>query len=130
MSSPDRNAFFAKLIIQALVTLTNRESSVEVVISATGVEGISDLASLREWLDLAGDDASWKLTPEPPPSGDTLGFGVDEICAIVAVVEGLPPLIDRIKDWFGTRQEPKPIKLTITIDPANGDITVQIGDGT
>jgi hypothetical protein len=130
MSSPSRNAFFARLIIQTWVTLTNRESSVEVVISATGDEGISDLASLREWLDLAGDEASWKLTPEPPPSGDTLGFGVDEICAIVAVVEGLLPLFDRIKEWFGTRQEPKPIKLTITIDPANDDSAAQIGDGT
>jgi hypothetical protein len=102
---------------------------VEVVISATGDERASDLAELREWLDLAGDGAPWELAPEPPPSGDSLGFGIDELCAVVAAVEGLPPLIDRIKGWFGTRQDPKPVKLTITIDPKNGDVTVQIGDG-
>jgi hypothetical protein len=101
----------------------------EVVISASGDENVSDLASLRAWLDSAGPETPWKLAPESPSSGDSLGFGVAEICAIVAVVEGLPALIDQIKGWFGTRQDPEPVKLTITIDPAKVDVTVEPGNG-
>jgi hypothetical protein len=96
----------------------------EVLISATGQESVSDLTALRDWLESAGDGVPWKLAPEPPPGADApgadaLGVGVDEICAIITVITNLPPLVDRIRDWFGTRQDPGPIRVTININPAD-----------
>ncbi len=92
----------------------------EVMISGTGEESVSDLAALRDWLESAGDEVPWKLAPEPAPRAGTLGVGVDEICAIITVITNLPPLVDRIRDWFGTRQDPAPIQVTININPADG----------
>lgn len=98
----------------------------EITISGMGPEKAQDIASLRSWLDAAGPDAPWTLAPDAPASGDHLGFGVDEICAIIAAVEGLPPLINQIKSWFTTRQDPGPVTLTITIEPGLENITIQI----
>jgi Effector Associated Constant Component 1 len=91
--------------------------SVKVVIETTGRESAHDLAELRDWLESAGDRAPWKLDPEPPPSGEHLGIGVDEICAVITAVAELPALADRIKSWFPTRHAPEPIRVTITISP-------------
>jgi hypothetical protein len=84
-----------------------------------GEESVSDLAALREWLESADGRAPWTLAPEPVPGADALGVGVDEICAIISVIAQLPPLVDRIRDWFGTRQDPKPVQVTININPAD-----------
>lgn len=101
----------------------------EVVISATGTEKAQDIASLRAWLDAAGSGTPWTLAPEPAGTGEHLGLGVDEICAIIAAVEGLPPLITQIKGWLTTRRDPEPVTLTITIDPDSGDVTVTVPGG-
>lgn len=98
----------------------------EVIISAESAGNSQDMASLRSWLDGAGSSATWTLAPEEPGPGGHLGFGVAEICAIIGAVEGLPPLINHIRNWFSTRQDPKPVTLTITVDPASGDVTVTV----
>ena len=84
------------------------------MISAKEGEGSGDLASLRAWLDAPGGDVQWELAPERPASG-TLGFGVDEICAVIAALEGLPPLIQWIKSWGESKQESPTITVTVTI---------------
>jgi len=90
----------------------------EVVISGTGRENSRDLAQLRDWLESAGGGLPWQLTRESAGSDDSLGSGIDEICAIVSVAAQLPALVDRIREWFPTRHDPKPIQLRITLDPA------------
>lgn len=98
----------------------------KVIISAKDRVKAQDIASLRAWLDAAGSAATWTLAPESDGTGDHLGFGVGEICAIIAAVEGLPPLIAQIKSWFTTRQEPASVTLTITIDRSSDDITIRV----
>ena len=97
----------------------------EVIISPAGSEQAQDMASLRAWLE-AGGGAAWTLAPEATGDGGHLGIGVDEICAVLAAVEGLPPLISAIKGWFTTRGKPAPVTLTITVDPDTGDVTVTV----
>jgi Effector Associated Constant Component 1 len=92
--------------------------SMEVVICAADTEGIPDLAQLRDWLGSAGSRAPWHLAPDPPPRGNALGIGIDEICAIISAASALPELVDRVGEWFTTRHDPGPIQLTITLDPA------------
>lgn len=87
---------------------------VEVLISTDKTGENGDLTSLRAWLDAPGVGVPWELAPERPVSG-TLGFGVDEICAIIAALEGLPPLIQWIKSWTESKQEFPPITVTIAI---------------
>jgi hypothetical protein len=91
---------------------------------------VSDLAELRSWLDEAADGMPWEIAPPSPPDGGTLGLGVDEICAILGAVEGLPALIDAIKNWRTAKQDPAPITLTITLDSKEGEVTVGFPDGT
>jgi len=98
---------------------------VEVIISPSGDQQSHDMASLRSWLE-AGGGAAWVLAPEAPGGHGHLGPGVDEICAVVAALEGLPPLISAIKGWFTTREKPEPVTLTITVDPDTGDVTVTV----
>jgi hypothetical protein len=100
---------------------------VEVVISAAGDEAVSYIASLRAWLDSASAGPLWTLDTEPPPGGDALGPDIGTICAIIGAAEGLPPLIAWIKSWFTTKQDPPPVTLTITIDPAKGDVAIKLG---
>jgi hypothetical protein len=90
----------------------------------------SDITQLRSWLDEAADGMPWEIAPPPPQDGSTLGLGVDEICAVLAAVEGLPPLIGAIRSWRTTKQDPAPITLTITIDSKTGDVTIGFPDGT
>jgi hypothetical protein len=87
---------------------------VKVLISTETAGSGGDLASLRAWLDDAGGSVPWALSPERPATG-TLGFGVDEICAVVAAVEGLPRLIQWIKSWSESKQESPAIVVTIAI---------------
>jgi hypothetical protein len=87
---------------------------VEVLISTDRVGDSGDLASLRTWLDAPGADVPWELAPERP-TGGTLGFGVDEICAVIVALEGLPLLIQWIKSWSGSKQESPSITLMIAI---------------
>jgi hypothetical protein len=95
---------------------------VEVFISADKVaDGMAygpgdngDLASLRTWLDAPDVNVPWQLAPESPAAG-TLGSGVDGICAVITSLEGLPPLIQWIRSWSESKQEPAPITVTITI---------------
>jgi hypothetical protein len=98
---------------------------VEVIISPAGDEQAQDMASLRAWLE-AGGGVAWTLAPEATGDGSHLGFGVDEICAVIAAVEGLPSLISAIKGWFTTREKPEPVTLTITVDPDTSDVTVTV----
>jgi Effector Associated Constant Component 1 len=89
----------------------------DVVISTEGTANTRDLAQLCDWLGSAGDPAPWQLAPEPAPSGDSLGIGVEEICAVITAATQLPLLIERIRDWFPTRHKPMPVHLTIVLDP-------------
>lgn len=96
------------------------------------------MASLRAWLEDSGG-SEWDLKPEEPARRDSLGFGVDEACAVLSAIEGLPALIYAIRGWFTTRDEPQPVTISlasqkITIDPAAGaepvTITVTVGSQT
>lgn len=97
----------------------------EVIISPAGDGQAQDMASLRAWLE-AGGGTAWTLAPEVTGDGGHLGFGVEEICAILAAAEGLPMLVSSIRGWFTTREKPVPVTLTITVDPATGDVTVTV----
>lgn len=88
-----------------------------IVISEAGAARSRDLAQLRDWLDADGA-APWRLQPEPPQSGDSLGASVTEISAVVVAAAHLAMLIERIHDWFGTRDKPGAVQVTITINPA------------
>jgi hypothetical protein len=89
----------------------------QILISGAGRTGPRDLAQLRDWLGSAGP-TPWQLAPEPEPSGDSLGAGVSEICAIVTATAAIPDLDERVRGWLGTRHAPGPVQLTITIDSA------------
>jgi hypothetical protein len=90
---------------------------VEVTLSTASEDAGADMASLREWLTSAGDDVPWTLTPERPVPG-SLGVGLVEIALVIAALDQLTSLYDRIRSWHETRHEPTaPITLTITIDP-------------
>lgn len=74
----------------------------EVLISAAGVGKTGDLTSLRAWLESAEDGRLRELACVPS-TGDTLGFGVVEICAPVVMAEGLPTLISF--EFSGTTED-------------------------
>jgi hypothetical protein len=92
-----------------------------IVISAAGTERGRDLAQLRDWLRSAGE-VPWQLRPLAPEAGDGLGISVDEICAIVTATAELPVLLDRIREWFPTRHAPAPVRIVITLDPADPEV--------
>lgn len=96
----------------------------EVLISVEQPGTDGDLTSLRGWLDSPGVSVPWELAPLPPADG-TLGFGIDEICAILGAAEGLPSLIQWLKSWGANRQEAPQLKVTVVIsslpDDAAGD---------
>jgi hypothetical protein len=92
-----------------------------IVISAGGAESGRDLAQLQDWLRSAGE-APWQLPPLAPEVGDDLGIGIDEISAIVTAAAELPALIDRIREWFPTRHAPEPVRIVITLDPADPEV--------
>jgi hypothetical protein len=96
----------------------------QIVISAAGLEHGRDLAQLRDWLGSAGE-VPWQLRPELPDAGGGLGVGIEEICAVVTAAAELPALIDRVREWFPTRQAPEPVQLTITLDPADPEVAAE-----
>ena len=104
--------------------------NLEVLISADRTDDSGDLASLRAWLDAPGLTVPWELVPERPASG-TLGCGVDEICAVAAALEGLPPLIQWIKSWTESKQQSPQITVRITIAgrSLNGNVGNDVADG-
>lgn len=111
----------------------------EVTISPAGDgqdEDAESMASLRAWLE-DGGGSEWDLKPEEPASHEYLGFGVDEVCAVLSALEGLPGLIYAIRGWFTTREEPEPVTISvgshkITIDPAADaePVTITVGSQT
>jgi hypothetical protein len=89
----------------------------EVFISIAGRQSDEDLGHLRNWLTSGGSALPWRLEPAPAASGDSLGLNVEEICAVVTAAGSLPPLVERVSQWFATRHEPPKIDLKMTLDP-------------
>lgn len=108
----------------------------EVTISPAGDGRAEDMASLRAWLETSGGPA-WDLEPEAPADGGHLGLGVDEVCALLTAIEGLPALVSAIRGWFTTREESRPVSIavgsqTITVDSAGivEPVTIVVGSQT
>jgi hypothetical protein len=101
---------------------------VEIFIAAQQAERAGELASLRAWLDVPGEGVQWVLAP-PAADGDTLGVGVEEICAVITAADALVRLVEWVRNWRESRQDPPAVILTLPIGAVPAVPAAASGDG-